>query len=67
MKKPELGMLVARGYRYDHFAAQLSEYGFPEGEKASVSPGVPLKSPGAPPESWGRGGARSPSSVPGEA
>lgn len=38
VKKPELGMFVAREYRYDHFAIHSPEYGFPEGEKAPVSP-----------------------------
>lgn len=35
VKEPELETLVAREYRYDHFAVHSPEYGFPEGEKAS--------------------------------
>lgn len=60
VKEPELGMFVARGYRYDHFAAHLSEYGVPEGEKALVSPGVPPKEAGGPSKSWGRGRGQEP-------
>lgn len=47
MKKPELGMFVTKGYRYDHFAVHSPEYGFPEGEKAFFSAGAPPKSPEA--------------------
>ena len=31
VKEPELWMLVAKEYRYDHAAAHCWEYGFPEG------------------------------------
>lgn len=47
VKEPELGTLVAREYRYDHFAVHSPEYGFPEGEKVPVSPGACLRTPGA--------------------
>lgn len=43
VKEPELWMLVAKEYRYDHAAAHCWEYGFPEG----LAGGEGLISPGA--------------------
>lgn len=51
VKKPVLGTFVAREYRYDHCAVHSSEYGFPKGEKALVSPEACLRTPRAA-EGW---------------
>lgn len=38
VKEPELWMLVAKEYRYDHAAVHCWEYGFPGGGEGLISP-----------------------------